>query len=80
MNGVVFVCIILIFAAAGFLGIGYLNGLFMAKVEGREYTIKGRKCETNDPYVRKQYRIHYAQRVFFALSLLALLFVVLSYV
>jgi hypothetical protein len=68
------------FVVLGIGGIMYLDHRFSLTVGDRPFAIKGRRIETDDPFVRKQFRKFYAIRVAYSLSLLVLLFVVVSHV
>ncbi|WP_428522578.1 endonuclease [Roseibium sp.] len=68
------------FVVLGIGGIMYLDHRFSVTVGDRPFAIKGRRIETDDPFVRKQFRKFYAIRVAYSLFLLVLLFVVVSHV
>ncbi|MBO6757865.1 MAG: endonuclease [Roseibium sp.] len=80
MTGLTFAAIAIFFVVAGLGGVMYIDHRFALTVQGRVYTVKGRKVETEDPYVRKQFRKFYAMRVAYSLFLLVLLFWVTSHV
>ncbi|MTH98054.1 endonuclease [Roseibium sp. RKSG952] len=80
MTMLVFGAIAVVFVLAGLGGIMYIDHLFATSVDGRSYAVKGKKVETDDPFVRKQFRKFYAIRVAYSLTLLVLLIVVVSYV
>jgi hypothetical protein len=71
-----FVIIAIVFFVLGLGGIMYIDHLFAVAVDGRDYAVKGRKVETDDPYVRKQFRKFYAIRVAYSVFLLVMLVVV----
>jgi hypothetical protein len=71
-----FVIIAIVFFVLGLGGIMYIDHLFAVSVDGRDYAVKGRKVETDDPYVRKQFRKFYAIRVAYSVFLLVMLVVV----
>ncbi|WP_395176284.1 endonuclease [Roseibium alexandrii] len=68
------------FVVLGIGGIMYLDHRFSLTVGDRPFAIKGRRIETDDPFVRKQFRKFYAIRVAYSLFLLVLLFVAVSHV
>ena len=78
MTVIVFAAIAIGFFVAGLAGIMYIDHKFALSVTGRDYAVKGRKIETDDPYVRRQFRKFYALRVAFAFTLLTLLLVVVG--
>lgn len=71
-----FVIIAIVFFALGLGGNMYIGHQFAVAVDGREYVVKGRKVETDDPFVRKQFRKYYAIRVVYSVFLLVMLVVV----
>lgn len=72
----IFVVIAIVFFVLGLGGIMYIDHLFAVAVDGRDYAVKGRKVETDDPFVRKQFRKYYAIRVAYSVFLLVMLVVV----
>ncbi|WFE90750.1 endonuclease [Roseibium porphyridii] len=68
------------FIALGIGGIMYLDHRFSLSVGDRPFAIKGRRIETDDPFVRSQFKKFYAIRVAYSLFLLVMLFVVVSHV
>lgn len=72
----IFVIIAIVFFVLGLGGIMYIDHLFAVAVDGRDYAVKGRKVETDDPYVRKQFRKYFAIRVAYSVFLLVMLVVV----
>lgn len=78
MTAVVFITMAIVFFVLGMGGIMYIDHRFALAVDGRNYAMKGRKIETDDPFVRKQFRKFYAIRVAYSVSLLALLVMVAS--
>jgi hypothetical protein len=49
-------------------------------VGDRPFTVNGRRVESDDPFVLRQFKKFYALRVAYSLALLVLLFVVVSHV
>ncbi|WP_417687025.1 endonuclease [Roseibium sp.] len=80
MTAVTFILIAVVFFVLGMGGIMYIDHQFALAVDGRNYAVKGRKVETDDPYVRKQFRKFFAFRVAYSVFLLVLLLVVVSHV
>ncbi|WP_417667655.1 endonuclease [Roseibium sp.] len=80
MTAVIFILIAISFFVLGMGGIMYIDHKFALAVEGRTYAVKGRKIETDDPFVRKQFRRFFAIRVAYSVFLLVLLMVVVSHV
>ena len=78
MTAVVFITMAIVFFVLGMGGIMYIDHRFAIAVDGRNYAMKGRKIETDDPFVRKQFRKFYAIRVAYSVFLLALLVMVAS--
>lgn len=78
MITVIYVLIAVFFVLAGIGGIMYLDHRFSLTVGDRPFAIKGRRIETDDPFVRKQFKKFYALRVAYSLFLLVLLFVVVG--
>ncbi|GAB4536703.1 MAG: hypothetical protein Tsb0019_37950 [Roseibium sp.] len=72
--------IAIVFVVAGIGGIMYLDHRFSLSVGDRPFAMKGRRIETDDPFVRRQFRKFYALRVAYSFALLVLLFVVVSHV
>jgi hypothetical protein len=70
----------IVFVTLGIGGIMYLDHRFSLSVGDRPFAMKGRRIETDDPFVRRQYRKFYAIRVAYSVALLVLLFVVVSHV
>ncbi|WP_298819926.1 endonuclease [uncultured Roseibium sp.] len=68
------------FIVLGIGGIMYLDHRFSLSVGDRPFAIKGRRIETDDPFVRSQFKKFYAIRVAYSLFLLVMLFVVVSHV
>ncbi|SHM42519.1 endonuclease [Roseibium suaedae] len=71
---VVAVCIFLL----GVGGMIVLDHKFSQAVQGRDYTVKGRRVLSDDPFVRKTFRKFHAIRVAYSFLLIALLVVVVS--
>lgn len=72
--------IAIVFVVAGIGGIMYLDHRFSLAVGDRPFAIKGRRVESDDPYVVRQFKKFYALRVVYSLFLLVMLFVVVSHV
>ncbi|MEP1934142.1 MAG: endonuclease [Roseibium sp.] len=68
--------IAVVFVVMGIGGIMYLDHRFSLAVGDRPFAIKGRRIETDDPFVRKQFNKFYALRVAYSIGLLVLLIVV----
>lgn len=73
-----FVVVAVLFFAAGLGGMIVLDHKFSKAVQGREYTVKGRRVLSDDPFVRKTFRKFHAIRVAYSFFLIALLVVVVS--
>jgi len=69
-----------VFVVLGIGGIMYLDHRFSLSVGDRPFAMNGRRIETDDPYVRRQFRKFHALRVAYSVLLLALLFLVVSHV
>ncbi|MHA7776458.1 endonuclease [Roseibium sp. M-1] len=80
MIAVTYAVIAIVFVVLGIGGIMYLDHRFSLSVGDRPFAIKGRRIETDDPFVRSQHRKFYALRVAYSFALLVLLFVVVSHV
>jgi len=80
MIAVSYAVIAIVFVALGLGGIMYLDHRFSQTVGDRPFTLKGRRIESDDPFVLRQYKKFYAFRVVYSLALLVLLFVVVSHV
>jgi hypothetical protein len=72
--------IAVVFFVLGMGGIMFIDHRFALAVDGRTYAMKGRRVDTDDPYVRRQFRKFYAIRVAYSVLLLVVLLVVVSYV
>lgn len=72
--------IAIVFVVAGIGGIMYLDHRFSLTVGDRPFAIKGRRIESDDPYVVRQFKKFYALRVAYSLFLLVMLFLVVSHV
>ncbi len=72
--------IALVFVVLGMGGIMYLDHRFSQAVGDRPFAMKGRRIETDDPFVRRQFRKFYAFRVAWSVLLIVLLLVVVSHV
>jgi hypothetical protein len=72
--------IAIVFVVLGIGGIMYLDHRFSESIGDRPFAIKGRRIDSDDPFVRSQFRKFYALRVAYSVSLLVLLFVAVSYV
>jgi hypothetical protein len=80
MIAVAYAVIAIAFVVLGIGGIMYLDHRFSQAVGDRPFSINGRRIETDDPYVLRQYKKFYALRVAYSFALLVLLFVVVSHV
>jgi len=58
----------------------YLDHRFSRVVGDRPFSLNGRRIETDDPFVLRQYKKYFALRVAYMMAILVLLFVVVSYV
>jgi hypothetical protein len=76
----IYAVIAIVFIVLGIGGIMYLDHRFSLSVGDRPFSVKGRRIETDDPFVRSQFRKFYALRVAYSFALLVLLFVVVSHV
>ncbi|MEO0977811.1 MAG: endonuclease [Pseudomonadota bacterium] len=72
--------IAIVFVSLGIGGIMYLDHKFSQSVGDRQFAIKGRRIDTDDAFVRSQFRKFYALRVAWSILLIVLLFVVVSHV
>ncbi|MES0811957.1 endonuclease [Roseibium sp. SCPC15] len=72
--------IAVVFVVLGIGGIMYLDHKFSQSVGDRPFAIKGRRIDTDDPFVRSQFKKFYALRVAYSIALLVLLLVVVSHV
>ncbi|QDG75738.1 endonuclease [Labrenzia sp. PHM005] len=72
--------IAVVFVVLGIGGIMYLDHRFSLTVGDRPFAIKGRRIESDDPFVVRQFKKFYALRVAYSLFLLVMLFVVVSHV
>ncbi|TYC52038.1 endonuclease [Rhodobacterales bacterium] len=77
---VLYLLIAVVFVALGIGGIMYLDHRFSLSVGDRSFAMKGRRIETDDPFVMKQFRKFYALRVAYSFALLVLLIAVVSHV
>ncbi|WP_421979773.1 endonuclease [Roseibium sp.] len=80
MIALAYAVIAVVFVVLGIGGIMYLDHKFSQTVGDRPFAIKGRRIETDDPFVRSQFRKFYALRVAWSVLLIVLLFVVVSHV
>ncbi|WP_434055477.1 MAG: endonuclease [Roseibium sp.] len=80
MIALAYAVIAVVFVVLGIGGIMYLDHKFSQTVGDRQFAIKGRRIETDDPFVRSQFRKFYALRVAWSILLIVLLFVVVSHV
>lgn len=78
MTTFIFVLIAISVFVLGLGGIMYIDHRFALTVDGRSYSMKGRKIETDDPYVRRQFKKFYAVRVAYSVALLVLLVVAVN--
>ena len=75
-----YVVIAVVFVVLGIGGVMYLDHKFSQAVGDRPFAIKGRRIETDDPFVRRQFRKFFAIRVAYSLALVVLLLTVVSHV
>ncbi|PVB61889.1 endonuclease [Labrenzia sp. 011] len=80
MMVVIYAVIAVVFVVLGIGGIMYLDHRFSLAVGDRSFAMNGRRIETDDPFVRRQFRKFHAIRVAYCVALLALLFTVVSHV
>ncbi len=80
MMFITYAVIAVVFVVLGIGGIMYLDHRFSLSVGDRPFAIKGRRVDSDDPFVRAQFRKFYALRVAYSVLLLVLLFVVVSHV
>ncbi|NVK33267.1 MAG: endonuclease [Rhodobacteraceae bacterium] len=80
MIALTYAVIAISFFLLGMGGIMYIDHRFALAVGDRPFAMKGRRVETDDPYVSKQFRKFYAIRVGYSILLLVLLIVVASHV
>ncbi len=80
MIAVAYLVIAVVFVVLGIGGIMYLDHRFSLAVGDRPFSMNGRRIETDDPFVRSQFRKFHALRVAYSLALVVLLLVVVSYV
>nr|WP_231710479.1 endonuclease [Roseibium limicola] len=72
--------IAVVYIILAFGGIFMLDHWFSQRVGDRPFSINGRKIETDDPFVQKQFRKFHFFKVIYSMSLIALLLVTVSYV
>lgn len=75
---ITYAVIAVVFVVLGIGGVMYLDHRFSQAVGDRPFAMKGRRIDTDDPYVRKQFRKFHALRVAYAVLLLVLLLVAVS--
>lgn len=80
MIAFIYAVIAITFVVLGIGGIMYLDHRFSLAVGDRPFAIKGRRIESDDPFVVRQFKKFYALRVAYSLFLLVMLFVVVSHV
>jgi len=80
MIAFIYAVIAVTFVVLGIGGIMYLDHRFSLAVGDRPFAIKGRRIESDDPFVVRQFKKFYALRVAYSLFLLVMLFVVVSHV
>lgn len=80
MIAVIYVVIAIAVVVLALGGNMYLDQRFSQAVGDRPFTLNGRRIETDDPFVLRQYKKFYALRVAYFVGLLVLLFVVVSHV
>lgn len=72
------IAVVIVVLAIG--GVMYLDHKFSQTVGDRPFAIKGRNIDTDDPFVRRQYRKFFAMRVAWCVALLVLLILLLKVV
>ncbi|CTQ57457.1 MAG: endonuclease [Roseibium album] len=80
MIALTYTVIAIVFVTLGIGGIMYLDHRFSQSVGDRQFAMKGRRIDTDDPFVRSQFRKFHALRVAWSILLIVLLFVVVSHV
>ncbi|MBN9672490.1 endonuclease [Roseibium aggregatum] len=80
MIAVAYAVIAVTFVVLGIGGIMYLDHRFSQSVGDRPFAMKGRRIDSDDPFVLKQFRKFQAIRVAYSLLLVALLIAVVSHV
>ncbi|MCX2725393.1 endonuclease [Roseibium salinum] len=75
---ITYAVIAVVFVVLGIGGMMYLDHRFSLAVGDRSFAVKGRRIETDDPFVRSQFRKFHALRVAYSLLLLALLLLAVS--
>jgi len=80
MIALAYAVIAVVFVVLGIGGIMYLDHRFSQSVGDRPFAMKGRRIDTDDPFVRSQFRKFYALRVAYSVLLVALLIAVVSHV
>ncbi|WP_029064608.1 hypothetical protein [Labrenzia sp. DG1229] len=80
MIALTYTVIAIVFVTFGIGGIMYLDHRFSQSVGDRQFAMKGRRIDTDDPFVRSQFRKFHALRVAWSILLIVLLFVVVSHV
>ena len=78
MTTFLFILIAICVFVFGLGGIMFIDHRFALTVVGRSYSIKGRKIDTDDPYVRRQFKKYYAIRVAYSVALLVFLVVAVN--
>lgn len=78
MTVLLYAVIAIFFVVAGIGGNIVLDQWFSRAVGDRPFTVNGRRVESEDPFVRGQFRKFYALRVAYSVTLLVLLLVVVS--
>lgn len=67
-----------VFVILAFGGIFMLDHWFSQRVGDRPFAIKGRQIESDDPFVRRQFRLFSLAKVFYCFGLIGLLIAVVS--
>ncbi|MBG6164341.1 hypothetical protein IWQ54_004019 [Labrenzia sp. EL_195] len=80
MIALTYTVIAIVFVTLGIGGIMYLDHRFSQSVGDRQFAMKGRRIDTDDLFVRSQFRKFHALRVAWSILLIVLLFVVVSHV
>lgn len=80
MIALTYAIIAIVFVVLAIGGAVYFDQSFSKAVGDRPFVLKGRRIETDDPYVRRQFNKFFAMRVAYYLGLVVLLIVVASHV
>lgn len=80
MIALAYAVIAVVFVILAFGGIFLLDHWFSQGVGDRSFAIKGRQIDTDDPSLRRRFRLFQFIKVFYCLGLIALLLLVVSHV